>query len=73
MTMLADTERHAAEYLGGWLFITEHETGAEYLTRLENERGQCITRGQFKDACRTHGPDRACDTFKKLAAKEAIR
>lgn len=68
MTTLADTERHLAEYIGGFLFITERYGGAEYMVRLENERGQCITRGQFKDACRTHDPDRACDTFKKLAA-----
>lgn len=69
MTILAETERHVAEYLGGWLFITERDTGRDHLVRLVNNRGQCITRGQFRDSVRTHGADRTCDVFKKLAAR----
>ena len=70
MDIIAKDETHVAEYVGGFLFITELETGKDYMVRLNNERGQCITRGQFKDAIRTHGLARACATFKKLAAKE---
>jgi len=55
-----------AEYLGGFLFIENRETGREYMTRLENARGQCVTRGQFDSAIRSHGLDRACATFCKL-------
>ena len=70
MDVIAQDETHLAEYVGGFLFITEKETGKDYMVRLNNERGQCVTRGQFKDAIRTHGFARACQTFKKLAAKE---
>lgn len=69
MDIIAKDETHVAEYVGGFLFITELETGKDYMVRLNNERGQCITRGQFKYAIRTHGFSRACATFKKLAAK----
>lgn len=68
LNILAETNTHVAEYIGGYLFITNKSTGIDRLVRLENERGQCITRGQFKDACRTHGTDRAISTFLKLAA-----
>jgi hypothetical protein len=63
-----ETEMHAIEYAGGWLFITEKETGRDFPVRLLNTRGQCVTRGQFQDAARKFGVDRTCATFKKLAA-----
>lgn len=66
---IAEDENHIAEYLGGFLFITEKATGRDHLVRLTNTRGQCITRGQFKDSIRTHGFARTCETFKKLAAR----
>lgn len=64
-----ETETHAVEYAGGFLFITEKQTGKDYLVRLINQRGQCITRGQFNDSAAKFGIDRACETFKKLSAK----
>ena len=63
-----ESETHVAEYLGGFLFITERATGKDYMVRLTNRRGNCITRGQFDSACASHSFDRACETFKKLAA-----
>ena len=71
MNILADTERHFAEYCGGFLFITERYGGKEYLVRLLNSRGQCVTRGQFLAGVKTHGADHTCDVFKKLAIGES--
>ena len=65
-----ETSAHSVEFAGGWLFITEKQSGKEYPVRLINTRGQCVTRGQFSEAARKHGVDRACDTFKKLAARD---
>jgi hypothetical protein len=31
-----ETEMHAIEYAGGWLFITEKETGRDFPVRLLN-------------------------------------
>lgn len=70
MDTIAQDETHIAEYIGGFLFITEKESGKDHLVRLTNSRGNCITRGQFKDAIKTHGFARACETFKKLAANK---
>ena len=63
-----ESATHCAEYLGGFLFITEKDTGKDYPVRLTNTRGQCITRGQFSGSCATHGFEKACEVFKKLAA-----
>lgn len=70
MDIIAQDETHMAEYCGGFLFITEKASGRDFMVKLTNERGNCITRGQFKDAIRTHGFARACQTFKKLAANK---
>ena len=64
-----ETDTHAVEYAGGFLFITEKQTGKDYLVRLINQRGQCVTRGQFNDSADKYGVDRACETFKRLSAK----
>lgn len=69
MDVIDQDENHIAEYIGGFLFITDRKTGKDHMVKLTNTRGQCITRGQFRDAIRTHGFCRACQTFKKLAAK----
>lgn len=61
--------RYHVTYEGGFLFIEDFMNGMEYVARLENARGQCITRGQFSDSVRTHGLARACETFKRLAAE----
>ena len=59
-------QNYITEYAGGLLFITCNATGQEYATGLRNPRGQCITRGQFASAVKSHGFDRACETFIKL-------
>lgn len=69
MTYLADTERYRAEYEGGFLFIEDKAAGREHMVKLKNARGQCITRGEFSSSCKSHGPDRACEVFIKLAVK----
>lgn len=61
--------RYRVTYEGGFLFIADSVARMEYVTRLENTRGQCITRGQFRDSVRTHGLARACETFKRLSAE----
>lgn len=71
METIIETDDHIVTYEGGFLFITEKDTQKDYMVRLTNERGQCITRGQFRDSCRTHGFEKAISTFKKLAAKSA--
>lgn len=65
-----ETEAHEVEYASGWLLITEKSTGRISPVRLTNQRGQCVTRGQFDDAARKFGVDRACATFKKLSARD---
>jgi len=61
-----ENENYFAEYEGGLLFITSKRDGRETATGLRNERGQCITRGQFTSSLASHGFDRACETFMKL-------
>lgn len=61
--------RYHVTYEGGFLFIADSVECMEYVVRLENTRGQCITRGQFRDSVRTHGLARACETFMRLAAE----
>ena len=71
MDIIGQDADHIAEYIGGFLFITERATQRDYMVKLTNARGNCITRGQFKSAIASHGFARACATFKKLAAKES--
>lgn len=63
-----DNESFRAVFEAGFLWIENKATGNETATGLNNDRGQNITAGQFRDSIRTHGPDRACQTFIKLAA-----
>ena len=67
--MFDQNENYSAEYASGLLFVTCKASGRETATGLRNQRGQCITRGQFKSATETHGFDRACKTFMKLGVE----
>ena len=64
-----ETENFAAEYVSGLLFITSKRDGVETATGLRNDRGQCVTRGQFASGVASHGFDRACQTFMKLGVQ----
>ena len=55
-----------AEFIGGFLFLINFETDSQRRVRLNNERGQNVTLGQFNDSCKTHGFDKACGVFWKL-------
>lgn len=68
MKLPHESPRYSAEFECGFLFVTDKESGSETMTRINNERGQNVTRGQFASSCKTHGFDRACETFRKLAA-----
>ena len=61
-----ENENYIAEYISGLLFITSKRDGRETATGLRNERGQCITRGQFTSSVESGGFNRACETFMKL-------
>jgi len=63
------SDRYSAEYTGGFLFITDRSSGADHIVRIINGRGQCVTRGQFRSSIKSHGFDRACETFCRLSAK----
>lgn len=61
------SETWGAEWLAGFLWVTRLEDGAERMVKLKSaETGRCITRGQFKSSCESHGFDRACEVFFKL-------
>lgn len=68
MKLPHESPRYSAEFEGGFLFITDKATGSETMTRLNNPRGQNITRGQFAASSKTHNFDKACEVFRKLAA-----
>lgn len=68
MKLPRESPHYSADFEGGFLFITDKATGSETMTRLNNERGQNITRGQFTASCKTHSFDKACEVFRKLAA-----
>ena len=63
---IQESEKYAAEYVSGLMFITRKRDGYEVATGLRNARGQCITRGQFTSSVASHGFDRACETFIKI-------
>lgn len=63
------TDTYEAEYYKGWLVITIKAERRNECVQLTNGKGRNITRSQFKSAIKSHGVDRACQTFVKLAAK----
>ena len=62
-----ETETHEVDYHAGYLVIAESDTQKSFVVQLHDNNGRNVTRKQFTDAASTHGIDRACSTFKKLA------
>ena len=62
------TEKFEVDYYKGWLVITDKSAMKNECVQLMNSKGRNITLNQFKNCIKTHGIDRACKTFLKLAA-----
>tara|TARA_R110000764_G_scaffold185258_1_gene270686 strand:+ start:327 stop:536 length:210 start_codon:yes stop_codon:yes gene_type:complete len=62
------TDTYDTDYHAGYLVITDKANGAEHCVQLRNNNGRNITQAQFKAGIASHGFDRACRTFIKLAA-----
>ena len=56
-----------AEYFAPYLCLTDPK-GATGLVQLHNAKGRNVTRQQFAASVKTHGAERACQTFWKLRA-----
>ena len=56
------------DYHNGWLIIKDKETNKQECVQLTNNKGRNITLNQFKSGIKSHGLDKACKTFLKLAA-----
>ena len=67
MTNFWETENHEVDFHKGLLVIAEIETQQSFVVQLNDNRGRNSTRKQFADCVNSHGIDRACGTFKKLA------
>ena len=62
------TDTYDTDYHAGILVITDKANGSEHCVQLRNNKGRNITQAQFKSGIASHGFDRACQTFIKLAA-----
>ena len=69
MQTLWQTETHEVDYHAGFLVIAESDTQQSFVIQLTDNNGRNVTCKQFADAASTHGIDRACSTFKKLAGR----
>lgn len=69
MQTLWQTETHEVDYHEGYLVIAESYTQQSFVVQLTDNNGRNVTRKQFTDAASTHGIDRACSTFKRLAGR----
>ena len=69
MRTLWQTETHEVDYHAGFLVIAESDTQQSFVVQLTDSNGRNVTCTQFADAASTHGIDRACSTFKKLAGR----
>lgn len=63
------TDTYETDYHGGWLVITDKASNSNHCVKLRNEKGRNITASQFNSSVASHGFERACQTFVKLAAK----
>ena len=63
-----ESELFEIDYHNGWLVITDKATGKPECVQLTNNKGRNITLNQFKSGIKSHGLDKACKTFLKLAA-----
>ncbi len=69
MQTLWQTETHEVDYHAGFLVIAESDTQKSFVVQLTDNNGCNVTCKQFADAASTHGIDRACSTFKRLAGR----
>jgi len=69
MQTLWQTATHEVDYHAGYLVIAESDTQQSFVVQLTDNSGRNVTRKQFTSAARSHGIDRACSTFKKLAGR----
>ena len=69
MQTLWETETHEVDYHAGFLVIAESDTHKSFVVQLTDKSGRNVTRKQFTSAVTTHGIDRACSTFKRLAGR----
>ena len=69
MQTLWQTETHEVDYHAGYLVIAESDTQQSFVIQLTDNNGRNVTCKQFADAASTHGIDRACSTFKRLAGR----
>jgi hypothetical protein len=63
-----ESELFQIDYHNGWLVIRDKETNKQECVQLTNNKGRNITLNQFKSGIKSHGLDKACKTFLKLAA-----
>ena len=63
-----ESELFEVDYHNGWLVIMEKETSRQECVQLCNKNGRNITLTQFKSGLKSHGIDKTCRTFLKLAA-----
>ena len=62
------SELYEVDYFKGWLVIKDKTTKANECVQLTNKNGRNITLSQFKSGIKSHGLDKTCATFVKLAA-----
>lgn len=67
--MIMDSDKFETDYLSGVLVITDKNLGTLHSVCLRDASGRNITRNQFLSAVKSHGLDKACETFKKLSVK----
>ena len=63
-----ESELFEVDYHNGWLVIREKDTSRQECVQLCNKNGRNITLTQFKSGLKSHGIDKTCRTFLKLAA-----
>ena len=62
------TDTYDTDYHSGILVITVKANGSMHCVQLRNSKGRNITQTQFMAGVKSHGFERACQTFIKLAA-----
>jgi hypothetical protein len=67
---LWESTSYIAEWLGGYLWVTDKVAGEERLTKMTNTNGNNITKGEFIRGVDSHGFDKACQVFFKLGVKQ---
>jgi len=63
-----ESELFKVDYHNGWLVIKDKETNRQECVQLTNNKGRNITLNQFKSGIKSHGLNKTCETFLKLAA-----